>query len=410
MLLFSKLLQSKRMPTTDAKRRRLRLESLENRKLLAGDVLPLATESVDASVATSDDVAVQTRSSDHSSDSCRAPDDTGRVDMGIVESDDAASVRRFVGSGRGRGRESVDSLGVKFGSIGANTEMAAVNVDLQGVDTGNIDAWIDFDSDLQWEPDEQILANADVIGGLQTLNFDVPDTAAAGTVMARFLVSSVDDSSSREVATRGEFQHFEVTILPAVPEVQSVMINDGHPSRSKVTSLSVTFDSEVDHTALQSAFVVTNVTNDLTVGQVDVSATDEEGKTTAVLTFSGASTVTPSEGSLGTSLIDGNYKLEILSDDVSLASNGDATMSTDYQFGGHTIADAENDDFFVWYGDHDGDGDTDFTDFDSGFRPSFGSVMGDGAYNELLDANSDGVINYTDFVQVFLQKIGSTRP
>ena len=409
MLLFSKPLSSRRTPTAIAKRRRLRLEPLENRQLLAADSLAIADPAdVSSPEPVADVVASQETSGEQAS--LDSGLETENAESNGVESDGEASSRRFVGSGRGRVRQPVPALNVRFGSIGVNTEMAGVNVTMQGFRAGKIDAWIDFNGNSQWESGERILTDVDLIEGMQTLNFFVPEDASMGNTVARVFVTPAGPSTSSATVMPDEFQHFDVTVFPVVPEVESVTINEGHASRSKVTSLSVTFTNELDHAALESAFLVTNVSTDTTVSHVEVAASDEDGKTTAVLTFSGASTVTPVDESLGTTLMDGNYTLEILASSVALASDTSATMSTDYQFGGETIVDSENDDFFVWYGDHDGDGDTDFADFELGFRPAFGSVLGDAEYDEMLDADGDGIVNYRDFAEVFLQKLGSSRP
>ena len=265
-----------------------------------------------------------------------------------------------------------------------------------------------------WEPSEQILTGRDVTSGIQTLNFTVPATGVVpGTTFARVRVSTAGGLLPTGAALDGEVEDYQVTIFPAVPQVESVIIGDGiDPTRSKVTSVTVKFDSEVDHTALNTAFTVTNITTGTPVGTVSVAPTDSAGKTTAVLTFSGASTLAPIDGTLGgTTLIDGNYRLDIAASQVRLATNNAATMPVDYVFGGQVKADANNDDFFRWYGDDNGDGFTDFTDFATGFLPAFGSENGVGThYNEGLDANGDGFVDFTDFASEFLPHFGTARP
>ena len=196
----------------------------------------------------------------------------------------------------------------------------------------------------------------------------------------------------------------------AAPQVESVLINGGDTSRSKITSVSVTFDTEVDHpAALQSAFSITNITTSTSVGTVNVAATNNAGKTTAVLTFAGASTLAPLDGTLGlgTTLVDGNYRLDIVADQSRLrpttprrwrpitysAIRSKPMPTTTTSSAGH--------------GDDNGDGFTDFTDFASGFLPAFGNASN---YNEGLDANSDGFVDFTDFATGFLPKFGTERP
>ena len=305
-----------------------------------------------------------------------------------------------------------DEDGVMFGSIGVNASVAGVNIDLQNAEAAKVDAWIDFNGDGDWDDaGEQILNSADVVAGMQTLNFVVPSTGVvAGDTFARVRVSSDGGLATTGDATDGEVEDYQITLFDEVPLVEDIVINGGAETRSKVTSLTVTFSSEVDHTALDSAFVVTNITTETEVGTVQVASTDSGGKTTAVLTFSGASTLAPINGTLGTTLLDGNYRLDILAAQVQLASNNAATLPSNFVFGGQLKADADNDGFFRLYGDDNGDGDTNFGDFATGFLPSFGAGIGDAAYNEALDANGDGIVNFADFSSDFLPKFGTSRP
>ena len=303
-----------------------------------------------------------------------------------------------------------DEDGVMFGSIGLNASIAAVNIDLQNAAAAKVDAWIDFNGNQVWEASEQILTSADVVSGLQTMNFTVPATAVAGNTFARVRVSMLGGLAMTGAASDGEVEDYQVTIYPEVPQVETVTINGGAATRSKVTSLSVTFDSEVDHAALQTAFSVTNITTSTAVGMVHVAPTNSGGKTTAVLTFSGASTLPPTNGTLGTTLLDGNYRLDILASQVKLASNNAAMMPIDYVFGGQLKADANNDNFFRHYGDADGDGNTDFLDFSGGFLPAFGNGVGSNDYREDLDFDGDGNVDFLDFSDGFLPNFGTGRP
>ena len=76
-------------------------------------------------------------------------------------------------------------------------------------------------------------------------------------------------------------------------EVIHVQINDGSDSRSQITSLTVTFDNEVDHSELNSAFEITNIDSNTSVGQIMVDPSDANGQTTAILSFAGASVQAP---------------------------------------------------------------------------------------------------------------------
>ncbi|WP_197455849.1 beta strand repeat-containing protein [Stieleria neptunia] len=190
----------------------------------------------------------------------------------------------------------------------------------------------------------------------------------------------------------------ETTIVPP-PAVESIQINDGSPTRSQITSVTVTFDSVVDETTLDNAFQITQVDTGTPVGTINVAkdTTSVPGKTIATLTFAGASTVArEGVGALGNSLADGNYKLDILAANVV---SGGTPMAADYEFGGHNAAvpAADNDDFFRLYGDGNGDGVVDTIDLFDHFAPAFqfGTPRPD------MDGEGNGVIDTLDLFDFF---------
>ncbi|WP_419580315.1 beta strand repeat-containing protein [Stieleria magnilauensis] len=174
-----------------------------------------------------------------------------------------------------------------------------------------------------------------------------------------------------------------------IPEVESIVVNDGSNSRSLITSVTVRFVSKVDHAALVNAFSLTNIDTNVAVGMISVAASDEVGKTSAVLTFSGESTHPGSN-----SLDDGNYRLDILSNQVVTAGNN--AMLADFLFGGQKANAPNNDHFFRLYGDTDGDGDVDGQDYGR-FGLTFLRHTGDPAYNSSLDYDLDGDIDGQDY-------------
>src|SRR5581483_1102325 len=105
--------------------------------------------------------------------------------------------------------------------------------------------------------------------------------------------------------------HFVIHDLPPAA-VRSVVVNDGSAQRSLVTSVTVTFSTQVDlgPGAFTLAQTVSGRSSDVT-GLVQVAtALTADGRTVATLTFAGAWTVA---GSLG----DGRYTLTIHSDRVT---------------------------------------------------------------------------------------------
>tara|TARA_R110002049_G_scaffold285698_4_gene467077 strand:- start:237952 stop:241986 length:4035 start_codon:yes stop_codon:yes gene_type:complete len=209
-----------------------------------------------------------------------------------------------------------------------------------------------------------------------------------------------DENSGREL-----FVLNEVT-----PQVESVVINDGSAQRSQITSVTVTFDSVVDATA--AAFELTNIDTSTTVTNVQVELSEQDFKTVAVLTFAdGGASVVDRLGATGTdlgnSLANGNYRLDVIGSLLTDPAGG-GTIA-DYQFGGQTSGEANNDDFFRHYGDVTGDGSTDFTDFSNGFLPSFAQSEGSDAFEPSLDVDGDGSVNFTDFSNGFLPAFATSR-
>ncbi|QDV47603.1 FG-GAP repeat protein [Stieleria neptunia] len=174
-----------------------------------------------------------------------------------------------------------------------------------------------------------------------------------------------------------------------IPDVESIVINDGTSSRSQITSVTIRFVSEVDHAALENAFALTNIDTNIAVGTITVTASDEGGRTSAMLSFSGDSTIPGSN-----SLADGNYRLEIIADQV--VTPGDNAMRSDAVFGGQSAAQPNNDDFFRLFGDTDGDGDVDGQDYGR-FGLSFLRLSGDPNYDSDLDYDWDGDVDGQDY-------------
>ncbi|QEG01064.1 Thermophilic serine proteinase precursor [Stieleria maiorica] len=174
------------------------------------------------------------------------------------------------------------------------------------------------------------------------------------------------------------------------PKVTSVDLGQS-PSRSQVTELTVEFDQTVDHTALDNAFVVTNLTTQTRVGQIRVTATDTANATTVKLTFDGASTEPRrGTGALGNSLADGRYELRILSGQI--LGLGGIAMSQDYLFTGS----AETDDFFRLFGDTDGDKDVDGQDYGRFGLTFLRNSLGPN-FNPQLDFDGDGDVDGQDY-------------
>ncbi|KAA1261400.1 CotH protein [Rubripirellula obstinata] len=158
----------------------------------------------------------------------------------------------------------------------------------------------------------------------------------------------------------------------SAPNVDSIEINAGRPTRSEVTSITVNFDSIVTLDA--SNFELTNTRTNEIVSGLLVDTDNGGGKTTATLTFTaGDSVINGIDSDLASTLADGTYELR-------------------YRFDGFGNTANRVDSFFRDYGDADGDGTVGLTDF-AAFRSVFGQEDLVGG----LDADRDGEVSLTDF-------------
>lgn len=163
------------------------------------------------------------------------------------------------------------------------------------------------------------------------------------------------------------------------PMIESVVVNDGSAQRSMVNSLTVTFDRVVTFDV--GAFGLQRPDGGA-VG-LNVGTTVVDGRTVAVLTFTGS-------GIIGGSLADGNYALTIRGDHIRDLVGREVDGDRDGNGGGDRI-----DAFFRLFGDSDGDRDLDWLDRDL-FRSAFGTSVGDTSYRWFLDFDGDGDVDGLD--------------
>jgi hypothetical protein len=76
---------------------------------------------------------------------------------------------------------------------------------------GVVDAWVDFDSDMNWQISEQVCSWF-LPDGTHTISFIVPDTAVAGQTFARFRISTDGSLASWGSAQDGEVEDHQVII------------------------------------------------------------------------------------------------------------------------------------------------------------------------------------------------------
>src|SRR5262249_24823718 len=116
---------------------------------------------------------------------------------------------------------------------------------------------------------------------------------------------------------------------------------------------------------------------------LNVAASVVDGRTIAVLTFTGTDVI-------GGSLADGSYTLTIRGDRIR--DEGGRELDGD---GGGNGGGDRAEPFFRLFGDADGDGDVDGQDRD-GFRSAFGTTAAESGYLWYFDFDGDGDVDGHD--------------
>lgn len=201
-------------------------------------------------------------------------------------------------------------------------------------------------------------ARSRLLGGIHW-SFDNDDGQSAGRALGEHVVSNF--------------------LVPAAARVEGVVVNDDSAQRSRVTRVTVTFDGPV--TLAPGAFELRR--DDGSLVAVLVTASVQDGKTVAVLTFTGTDIV-------GGSLADGSYTLTVRADQVhdrwgrELDGDGNSSAGGDRVDGFHRL-----------FGDSDGDGDVDGLDRDL-FRSALTKSAGEAGYLWYFDFDGDGDVDGQD--------------
>src|SRR5262245_21798738 len=195
---------------------------------------------------------------------------------------------------------------------------------------------------------------------------------------------------SRAGESRIANNFFQALLASQAAAVSSVVVNGGAAQRSMVTQATVTFSRLVTFTGqTEAAFQLARTGPGTPIGSVTL-AVDLFGSTAtqtiAKLTFSGPLT----EGA--NSLIDGNYTLTVLNNQIQGGLQGGDNVSR----------------LFRLFGDMNGDKSVNGLDL-TAFRNTFGSVSADANYLAAFDWNGDGAINGTDLTQ-FRTRFGVILP
>mgnify|MGYP001409650749 CR=1 FL=1 len=168
-----------------------------------------------------------------------------------------------------------------------------------------------------------------------------------------------------------------------VPQVNAVQVNDGSAQRSRVTSLQITFNTQVNFAgSVASAFTLVRTGGGAV--SFNASASVVNGVTVVLI-----NNFTGTESQFG-SLRDGRYTLTALASQISNAS-GQLNGGSNYTFG-----DAQG--LFRFFGDANGDRRVDIADFGL-FSTTYGLLSGQPGYLGYFDFNNDGRVDIVDFGQ-----------
>jgi uncharacterized repeat protein (TIGR01451 family) len=115
-----------------------------------------------------------------------------------------------------------------------------------------LDAWIDFNRDGSFGVTEQIFTSLPVVAGTNSLAFNVPCTAVAGTSYARFRISTAGGLTPTGDAADGEVEDYAVVLgtvdFGDAPDTYSTLFASSGPHHASLAgfSLGATEDTEAD--------------------------------------------------------------------------------------------------------------------------------------------------------------------
>jgi hypothetical protein len=106
-----------------------------------------------------------------------------------------------------------DEDGVSFTSLLVSGETATV--DITATAPGLLNAWIDYLDDGDFDDaGEQIFTDQALVGGLNSLMFNVPATAVPDSTFSRFRFDTVGGLSPTGISPNGEVEDYQITISP----------------------------------------------------------------------------------------------------------------------------------------------------------------------------------------------------
>jgi hypothetical protein len=195
---------------------------------------------------------------------------------------------------------------------------------------------------------------------------------------------------ARVIGSAADIGAFEAQFVTPPSKVTGITVNDGTAQRSRVTSLTVAFDQPVSFSGAPEAAFQIQRQSDGSAVTLAASVDDSGPGTVVTLTFTGG----PVEFG---SLADGRFTLTV---DAGQVANANGQLDGDGDgIGGDNfvVVGSPANGLFRLFGDADGDGDVDATDFGA-FRLTFGT-----AANLAFDFDSDGDVDAADFGQFRLR-------
>ncbi|QBB71127.1 hypothetical protein ELE36_12615 [Pseudolysobacter antarcticus] len=152
--------------------------------------------------------------------------------------------------GQGFGLCFDDEDGIQFTVPPVACNQASLEVTASAA--GKLDAWLDFDHNGTFDATDKIFSNVAVVAGVQTLNFNVPCSAAQGKTYARFRLSSAGGLNATGLAQDGEVEDYAVNVgvndFGDAPDTYGTLLasNGAHHVVLPGFSLGATVDGEPD--------------------------------------------------------------------------------------------------------------------------------------------------------------------
>ena len=178
---------------------------------------------------------------------------TGELRLGLASDSEPNSQSSSTADG-----DDVDDLrdddGVTFGVYRPGEDAAHADVFVSGTavnETPFLNAWIDFNQDDEFQPNEQIAVDVPVVDGDNKLFFDIPPAALIGETFARFRLSNRYHLGPTGTAYDGEVEDYQLTISSNLdfgdaPGAATLLEDDGARHVAIGPRLGLLVDTEAD--------------------------------------------------------------------------------------------------------------------------------------------------------------------